>query len=107
MAEHLIRTWKKMNGTWDVTHHMGTERTRYLSDVNRDFKNFPSREKADEYAKSLFKRFTKRGNRVELKSPDIFGKEIKGGWTGFGKVKEIFIVSKDGVIKQRMLRSIV
>jgi len=84
MTEHLIRTWAKFNGTWDVTHHSNAGGRQDLIDDPKDFRNFPAREEAEVYAKKLFKKFSIRNNSVTLNSPDSFGQETQDGcWQYF------------------------
>lgn len=84
MTDHSVRTWAKADGTWDVTHHR-EKGDGHLYDVERDFKNFPTRDLAEHYAFLLFKRLFFKGNHVELKSPDGFGQETSSGgcWGAF------------------------
>jgi hypothetical protein len=83
--EHSIRTWVKANDSWDVTHHKENGGDGYLHDVEKDFKNFPTRILAEQYAFRLFKRLYFKGNHVKLESPESFGKETETGgcWGSF------------------------
>ena len=99
MTEHLIRLWKRYNGTWDVTHHKEGYRG-YLWDVPEDYKSgFKTRKMAEKYALKLFKKFTRKGNLVTLESPEPHGQEIKdGGWVTY-KGGQWTIVYDNGNIK--------
>jgi len=82
MVEHSIKTWERLDGTWDVTHHsQAGYNDGYLHDVEKDFRNFPTREAAEVYAMALFKRVTRGKNRVELESPETWGKQVSTGWS--------------------------
>lgn len=84
LVEHSIRTWAKSNGTWDVTHHKSQPNSGYLHDVQKNFRNFKTRKEAEEYAFKLFTKRLRKGNHVELKSPDSFGQETASScWTSF------------------------
>ncbi|KXH70042.1 MAG: hypothetical protein AM326_12410 [Candidatus Thorarchaeota archaeon SMTZ-45] len=84
MVEHLFRTWAKLDGTWDVTHHSQTYGTGgKLGDVAKDFKNFKTRKAAEDYIFNLAKRVIRKGNSVEVESPDTMGREVPGGWMSY------------------------
>lgn len=107
MVEHLIRTWERANGTWDVTHHRQPygKPWEHLYDVGSDFSNFHTRKEADDYAQKLFHRRCRKGNRVELESPEMFGMEHN---LGFGRTgwaihngPRYFWLYKDGKVEKQ------
>jgi hypothetical protein len=100
LGEHLIRTWRKFNGTWDVTHHADIGmKDEYLHDVPKDFKHFRTRSLADAYAQKLFNTLTNNGNHVELRSPDTFGQEIKDHKWSHCNAPEIRMIFEEGKLE--------
>ena len=82
--EHNIRTWAKYNGTWDVTLHSSGTTDGYLHDIAEKFKNFKTREEAEQYAFKLFKRRLTKNNLVELESTSRWGQETASkNWASF------------------------
>jgi hypothetical protein len=83
--EHSIRLWNKYDGSWDVTHHAQAP-DGYLHDVDKDFKNFKSLNKAIEYMREL--RSCQKGHVREF-GFDVFGYQMKdGGWSGVPENKK-------------------